>query len=68
MSKRSIADFGDDALLRTSEIANVLGVHRNTVRLWSKNGIGPKLMRIGKNICACRAKDLREYINTRESA
>jgi predicted DNA-binding transcriptional regulator AlpA len=58
--------LGDDALIKSRDVAAVCGVSQQTLRAWSRAGVGPKLVRIGKRLTGCKARDLRAYLNSRQ--
>ena len=49
-------------LLSAKEVAQILGVHPNTVYNWSSKGIGPKRMKIGKGILRYREEDIDNFM------
>jgi len=44
-----------------SEVASILGVKMDTLRIWRTRGTGPSVCRVGR-LCRYRAKDVEQYI------
>jgi predicted DNA-binding transcriptional regulator AlpA len=52
-------------LLKDTEAAAFLGVKDQTVRTWRSKNIGPKYIRISRNIIRYRSEDLEAYLAAR---
>lgn len=63
----NLQDLSDDAIIKSRDVAAVLGISKQTLRSWHRSGCGPALLRIGKRMTGCRARDLRAFLATREA-
>lgn len=53
------------ALLKDTDAAALLGVKDQTVRTWRSKNIGPKYIRISRNIIRYRREDIEAYLAAR---
>lgn len=52
-------------LLKDTDAAALLGVKDQTVRTWRSKNIGPKYIRISRNIIRYRREDIEAYLADR---
>ncbi|WP_125778116.1 helix-turn-helix transcriptional regulator [Antribacter gilvus] len=57
----------DDELLRTREVALLLGVPANTLRWWRYIGEGPEWFRLGPRVVVYRASKVAAWLAEREA-
>ena len=58
----------EDAFVRISRVAEMLGISTFTLKQWSKRGYGPKVIRFGPRITGCRYSDVMDFIREKERA
>jgi hypothetical protein len=54
--------FGDEALLSTSEAAEVVNKSVSTLEQWRMKGFGPKYVRTGNRTVGYSIKELKDYL------
>ena len=54
-----------DLLLSAADVAEALGISVRTLWRWSRDGITPAPLRLGKKTTRWRASDLQRYIDSR---
>ena len=55
----------EDALLRTEDVARLLGVRAQTVRTWRARHRGPTYFKISRNIVAYSREAVEEWLGAR---
>jgi excisionase family DNA binding protein len=58
-----LSQLGDEDFLGPDHLAAVLGVSRETIRKWRRDGFGPRFMRVGPRLVRVRAGDVRAWLD-----
>ncbi len=65
MSVVDVAGWEDRAVLRAVEVCVVLGITRQTLYRWSKDGNFPPSVRLGPGTIGFRVADLKAWLESR---
>lgn len=68
MSLHIPSELPQEGFVRVGTLAKVLGVAVVTVWRWSANGKLPQPVKLSDRVTAWRAKDIRNWINTKNSS